>query len=590
VELEAFIPSEDFGTIWVADPVTDSTSFVICLGWCRKTGDKTPQMSAEDLRYIHREHHNLGIPPLRNLSGTFCLLSYDGPSGVLWVASDAWAVGGYYYGSNAADQAFVISNRAGIVANELGSAFDGISYLAWLRRASIPPTRTLFAGVHRTPMRKAMKVDSRSGHAWLVPWREFPGPDEAWSYQESYQRFKDVLTFCIPKASSDPQTVIDLTSGNDTRMTATALAVAHQTQNAGVPLRFRIVGHDGHRDLGGAQAIVSKMGWDLKQNIPVAMEEIPIPLFAPAAVRGDTAYLFHGTAKRLVHERRYWPDMRFHVGSTGGQLFRNWMWQYEMLNPFRGTRIRYEPLLLHRIHNYPDVDFARVSDGALDKTTHNEWLLEGIRAIDEQAPDLLDLYKLERVHLQTESDSIFWCLSGQLNVILPYLWAEMIDVSLRIPWRHKFTRSLVLDFIRECAPALCSIPTDSGAPFRRLSPSSALDYLKYITKHGMTVLRTHYRPRATGMPTVSSRSLPSEWVEFNRSLAGLGTPYDMAAVLDTVGRKRGQGLTRTEAAEFEVLLHCRLLCLEYPRLRLSLDFTASAGDVSANEHLIFPSV
>lgn len=581
--------SSDFGTIWTDNIPKKSASFVVCLGWCRRIGAQQPKLTAEDLRTIYLAHCEQGCLPLQELSGSFCLLSYDETRGTFWVAADAWGQGGVYYGTDPGTGDLLISNRAGLIANEMGAAIDGVSYLAWLREASIPPGRTLFSGVHRIPQCQALKVDARTGRGWLVPWRGWPEPQENWSYRESYERLKEALIRCIPAATSDPRTVIDLTAGNDSRMTVAALAAA-PAAGAAAPHRFRIVGNDDHADLAGARAIAQAMGWQLTRNLPVRPEEVPTAYFEAGAVRGDTACRFDAIAARLLREGRDWSDIRFHVGSSGGQLVRNWMWQHEMFHPIHGTHVRYGPLLRHRLHNYTDVDFARISNGATDVTTHNENLLEGARAIDAQAPGLLDLYKLERIHLQTLSGSIFWCLSGQVNVILPFLWAELIDVSLRIPWRYKRTRALGLDLTRDCVPSLCGIPSDTGAPFRRLSVASAPEYLRYVTHYGLAVMKRHYRPGAIGMPTIAGCTLLPAWMQANQDLDSLGTPYDMKQVLASVATKQGCNLTRTEVAEHNLLLHIRFLRREYPRLRLSLDFKAPAGDLSATERQIAPSM
>lgn len=268
------------------------------------------------------------------------------------------------------------------------------------------------------------------------------------------------------------------------------------------------------------------------------------------------------------------------------------MWQYETIRPFRGVHVRTGPLLRHRLYNFADIDFNRISSGAIDRAGHDLCLLEGVRAVESLEPDLLDVYKLERIHLQGLSQrSIFWCLSGHLNVILPYLWVEMTDASLRIPWRHKRTRSLVLEFVAESAPALRSIPTDTGAPFRKLTPASAREYAAYLLRYGAGVFKDHYAPKwARRKAGGATSSIPEERVRLNASLSTAGTPYDAEALLASVEAKGGQSLSRAEAAEVQVLLHCRLLRQSYPNIRLDLDFRGPAGDWAGRGRELLPGL
>lgn len=561
---------EGSGTFYLEQSGEGVASLVVALGWPRRKGTLEQSLTQQDLSLILSDHRSQVPPRLGEISGTFCVFSFDGRSHTLWLFCDVWAMAGFYYGGNAS--MVIASNRAAEVANALGSPFDGISVLSWLRQADIPAGRTLFAGVHRSAHGRGLWMDGINGTAKLVQLLPKRQPISSWSFSETLERTIHTLGKFIPAAASRPSTVIDLTAGNDSRLTVAALSGSSANRTA-ERVGFRVIGDETDPDVTGAQRIARTLGLNLTRNARIPSDALPVDHFTRAAVLGDTAYPFWVIANRILRETSDWPDIKYHLGSLGGQLFRNWMWQYELLNAGRSPRINYPALLAHRIYNSKEFDAMRLSDGQISINDHDEFLLQPARSIDKLCPDLLNVHKLELIHLQGISQrSIYWPLSGVLQVILPYLWAELTDLCLQMPWRHKRTRALVLRTVRHFRPDLCGIPTDLKAPFISFGLLSAPQYLAYFGWYGWDVLRRHYLPLSIRKAGAATPEIPHEWRAMFRSLDSKGIPFAISNSLRAHIKGESAPLSASQYSEFITIMHLRLLAFNYSNIAMTVDF------------------
>ena len=123
----------------------------------------------------------------------------------------------------------------------------------------------------------------------------------------------------------------------------------------------------------------------------------------------------------------------------------------------------------------------RLSGGLLTREAHDDLLIQPLRRLDAQYPSALNVYKLDLFDIQRQMHRTpWWALAPRILIILPFLWTDMTDSSLRIPWFHKRTRRLITTAVEELNPRVAAEPTDRGAPFRPLRAGTALAYTKYL--------------------------------------------------------------------------------------------------------------
>ena len=549
---------------------SDPTSFVLLFGACHWKGRYDSWFTNSDLAAILRSHRERDVPCLLDLDGNFCLLSYDHLSDSMWVASDFWATVASYYGQRG-DLA-VISSRAGAVADAVESPIDAATYLALTRSAVPPAGSTLFRDVSRIGLGEAIRLSPSTPlirTTLLAPLYRDPVP---MSLRDSIDQTKTVLRSVVPFSASREETTVDFTAGNDTRLLAAALAERPDVAGA---LTFRVSGSPDSSDVRISGRIARRLGWRHVVS-PGVIDGLTTELLPSTALAADGSFPLQLIANRLAFEGRYWPDARHLLGGLAGELFRNWIWQPELLAMGRSTAINYQALLRHRIPRDHELDVFRISAGLLDRDAHDQLLIEPFRHLETQYLSALNVYKLELIYIQRLMHRIpWWAVAPRIVTILPFLWAAVTDVNLRIPWFHKRTRRLVTTVVEELNPCVAAEPTDRGAPFKPLRPSTAFAYAKYLYGYTTDIVRRHYlhrtpSPLRVGGPAKSTPPpLPAEWADWldPRNATYLHDPQDL---VDTVRTGRSHELTKSRREEFLTMLMVELLFRHYPRLRRSL--------------------
>ena len=446
-------------------------SFVLLFGAAHWKGRQDSWLSAADLTTFLERHRAGEPPPVLDADGNYCAVSYDHFSDSVWVATDFWATVGFYYG-HGADFA-VVSSRAAAVADLIGSPVDATAYVALLRSAVFPAGSTLFRDVSRISMGEALRLAPLVRDVGPIPlaplYRE---PDDG-SFRESVERSVTALRRVVPFAGSRPATVVDITAGNDTRLLAAALAGRADVAR---DLTFRVVGPSTSPDVLISSRLAGRLGWThrvcARQTGALTGDAL-----VDTAVAADGSFSLEYIANRLAFEERHWPDARHLIGGTAGELFRNWIWQPELLRMGRTPSINYDALLRHRVSRDRRVDVPRITGGRLDQRMHDELLIAPLRKLDASLWSVLNVYKLDLYYIQRLIHRVpWWAIAPRIVTILPLLWMGLTDVSLRLPWRHKMTRRLVTTVVERLHPGLAEEPTDRGAPFRPLRLGTALAY------------------------------------------------------------------------------------------------------------------
>jgi hypothetical protein len=541
-------------------------SFVLLFGAAHWKGRQDSWLSAADLTTFLECHRAGQPPPVLNTDGNYCAVSYDHVSDSVWVATDFWATAGFYYGHGVGYA--VVSSRAAAVADLIGSPVDVTTYLALLRGAVFPAGSTLFRDVSRISMGEALRLAPLArdvAPTTLAPlYRE---PDHG-SFRDSVERSVTALRRVVPFTGTRPATVVDFTAGNDTRLLAAALAGRTDVTR---DLTFRVVGPPTSPDVAISTRLAGRLGW---RHRACAQETgvLTADALVDIAVAADGSFSLESIANRLAFEERQWPDARHLIGGTAGELFRNWIWQPELLRMGRTPSINYDALLRHRVPRDRSVDVSRITTGRLDQRMHDQLLLAPLRKLDARLPSVLNVYKLDLYYIQGLMHRVlWWAIAPRIITILPFLWTDLTDVSLRLPWRHKMTRRLVTSVVERLHPGLAEEPTDRGAPFRRLRPGTAVAYTRYLSSYVSNVVRRHYLSRVPRPILVASRppAIPSEWAKLLTRPAA-SPLHDCKGLLERVRSGRGDDLSSTERREFLTMLQVQLLFEHYPGIRREL--------------------
>lgn len=567
--LSADLTSRHNGATYLEDSDRPTArSLVISFGWSYRTGSQVNELSESDMLAFLHSHRVGAVPDVAVLSGIFCIVSFDHISETLWVCTDMWAQHGYYYGSNA--DIIVVSSRASVVADLLKAPIDGMSYLALLRGTGIPPGRTLYSNVWRATCGRAVHLDGRRRTARLVQVQPLYQPPLAVSFAAALDEVTDVVSTVCPFAASRPSTVVDLTGGNDSRLMAAALASAGGSRVAD-QVTFKVVGDETHPDVVIAGQIAAMFGWSLQRNARPSDAGHSLDSLSGAAVLGDGFQPPLAVAKRLKQETQHWQSFDAHVGSIGGELFRDFFWRQELQNVGRTNRVNFDALLRHRLYAAANVDPGRLSEGRISLADHNAALLEPYRLVVGSLPEMLNVYALDIIYLhKLMATSYCWILSDLRKVILPFLSAAITRVSLRMPWKFRARRRLMTAAVRRLHPALAALPTDAGAPMTPLGLSTALAYGKYAFRDARSAYARHFKRKKPQQQT--SKSIPRDWLDFVTEDDGGGHPYDTRLFLSQVRASRDGSVSVEAYREIQALMQVRMLTRHYKGISRVLAF------------------
>jgi hypothetical protein len=366
--------------------------------------------------------------------------------------------------------------------------------------------------------------------------------------------------------------MVDLSAGNDSRITAAALS---ENRDVGSKITFRVIGGADNPDVVGARQLAARAGLRLRVCAPQKLEIGSIDKVIEAARLGDSSYFFSDILVRRDLDHQFWSEFRYHIGSLGGQLFRNWMWMYTILNAGRTTEMNYKSLLKHRIYNNPEVDIAGMTKGKLSLAEHNEFLLEAAKEIDRIFPRMINVNKLELIHVQNITQrSIFWALEDYLNITLPYLWSEMTAVSMTLHYAHKLNRRLILKAVERLNGVLGSVKTDLRAPFFRLNPTNIHHYFYYIVTYGYDVLTRHYFLKPFAKKVKPAFKIPEALRGLFLDLLTENSFSEYGRSMEPSGHLHSNSLSPEVYSELMTVFHLLLLKQSYQGVQLQLDFTA----------------
>jgi hypothetical protein len=538
-------------------------------GWCYRNGSSVNDLTEADMIAFLQTHRSGAAPDVAAMEGIFCILSYDHVSESMWICTDMWAQHGYYYGSNS--DLVVVSSNASIVADMLEAQIDGMSYLALLRGTGVPPGRTLYRNVWRVTCGRALHLDASRRTAQLVQIQPLHRPPVRVTFASALDQVVESLTTVCPFAASRPSTVVDLTGGNDSRLMAAALRSSRGSR-VDEDVTFKVVGEDSHPDVVIARQIADLFGWSLRRNPTPSDEGLSVELLVKAALLGDGFQMPLAVGKRLLQETQHWESFDAHVGSIGGELFRDFFWRHELQHEGRTSRVNFDALLKHRLYASVNVDPGRLSDGLITLADHNAALLKPYRLVVAALPEMLNVYALDIIYLhKLMSTSYCWILSDTRKVILPFLSAAATNVSLRIPWKFRARRRLVTAAVERMNSDLAELPTDAGAPMTPLRLSTLFAYGQYAFRDARSAYARHFSRKRPAQKQVLT-TVPRVCLEFLSEGDGGGDPYDTSWVLSQLRANRDGNVSAQVNREIQALMMLRILTTHYSRISRSLAF------------------
>ncbi|UCG41806.1 MAG: hypothetical protein JSU73_07915 [candidate division WOR-3 bacterium] len=460
------------------------------------------------------------------------------------------------------------------MADRLCAPVDGYSYLTMLRGAAIVPGRSLYAGVYRLTCGLSLKLDLGKYSAFLARTGDIWKPPLGVSFEEALELSIDAIVSVCLRASCLPHTAVDLTGGNDTRLTAAALS-SPKGAEIGKRATFKVQGAEGSPDAVIAKRIADEFNWTLHRHDRTAGMRITneaIAFLREVAVLSDGERFPCDLARRLSSERTHWAEHTHLVGSVSGELFRGRYWYQEMLNMGRTEKVSYDAFK-RTLWASADVDFERVSRGAVSRPDHDDYLKTSYGLMETGAPSLSNVYKLDRIAVhRLLSTNDHWRYSELRSAHNPFHTAEATDVAMRLPWRYRVGRKMVTNAVERLSPRLARIPTDTGAPMRPLRIGNVGSYVRFYVRENAGRWNRHFRPgRRRERNANRGRTMPASWFQYMANTEREGI------LCDTGLTRRGapgefQAMTPEEYREQEMILLLAVLRDVYPNLQPRLDF------------------
>lgn len=577
-----------FGKIWLSKTKKlNERSAVVCFGWCYKIGSDENQVTDSDLSEFFDEHRKMKIPDFQKYSGNYSILSYDNINKTIWIVSDKWAQMGFFYGCNS--KMIVVSSKASIVANNLHANIDGYSYISLLRCSTIQPGRSLYNNVWRITCGRGIYLDAKSKKAKLVQIHPLFQVPKYSSFKEALNDFVDIVPKVCQKASSLPGTVVDLTAGNDSRLTVASL-ISHYGRDIENKTTFKVIGSEDDIDVIIARKISKAYNLNLIcQERNLSETDCSTDFLNKAILLSDGLFLPDPTfVCDIFREKQYWKSYDNLVGSLGGELCRDFFWRHEMLNMGRSKSVNFDALLRYRLYASNDIDVKRISNNYLTIDEHNYSLLQPYKQIVEKYPDIKNVYKLDIIYLyKLMTKSMSWVYSDYRRNLLPFLTSEVTSITLRTPWLFRKNRKLVTAAVEKIVPYLSSIPSNNTQPMMPMRVSTLPNYLYYIITDYYSAFMRHIYTRRKRIST--KYTIPSEWLEVLASgLSVENTFYDARMLIDNAKRNYGKNLLMSEYRELAGLLLLESLTSHFKNIKREIYYSGSDVNLTDDEKVLSP--
>ncbi len=544
----------------------------VCFGWCGLLDQENARLDERTLDAVVADLRADPRHPARaaaRLTGNFVLVIHDPETSRAFVLSDEWAVRSFHYGGN--EREVVVSSRAAAVASLLQAPIDGMAWTAGLRGAFPAVHGTMFQGVRRAWAGQAIVADLAAGSVRLACDDRFFDHHVSRSFDESAQALAEAVRRSARRCAGLAPEFVDLTGGNDSRLAAAGLHAEGLASSA----VFQVGENAGDADGPLAREIASRLGARILLRNRDGEKDVPVDFFASCSVRFDGYFMSLGNARRMWADRRDYGDYRYHWGSLGGELARDYFWRHEYLKFWSPRQVDMPYLLKRRLYARWNDRFAAAAGLAVPETAHDDYLLAPLRKIARHMDGASKFYVLDLLYVVrlTQKTAVTWAYAPDQTVVLPFLAKEFLDAALGAAWWQRANRRLSLDVLARLAPGLQDIPNDYGMVMAPLAWSTLGAHVKSLAGD---VLRRRILNRGKSRPaSVPPRVLPGDFAPRARELEQNGVLPPEAARLVRWLEQEGTEAERLRAIPAMVGLGEVLNA--YPAIRREMSFEVDDG-------------
>src|SRR5262249_5305632 len=186
----------------------------------------------------------------------------------------------------------------------------------------------LFSDVRRILCGCYLRLDLRTGT--LSSRRAFQLHEDiaGGSQRDHVSRLVTTLSRVVERMLTESELVLDLTGGNDTRLTAAAVANIERTGRRTNAI-WRVSGEPQHPDVLIAQRVAAKKGWPLYKLTVHPPAEASLEELREAVIASDGDCLVDVAFNRIRQEHDMMETHRPLIGSIGAELLRGFFWRHE---------------------------------------------------------------------------------------------------------------------------------------------------------------------------------------------------------------------------------------------------------------------
>jgi len=587
LQINAKFARHPFGKIWLTETKKQNErSAVVCFGWCYKIGSDKNQLTDSELSEFLDEHRKMKVPDFKKYSGNYTILSFDNINKTIWVIPDMWAQMGFFYGYNS--KMIVLSSKASIVANYLNADIDGYSYLCLIRSGRVQPGRSLYNDVWRITCGKGIYLDAKSKTAKLVQIGTLFQQPQYSCFKEALDDFVEVVPKVCQKAASFDRTVVDLTAGNDSRITVASL-ISYHNSDIRNRVTFKVVGSEEDIDVITAKKIAKIYNLRLiTQERYLSETDYSASFLNEVILLSDGLFLpDHDLVSGIFREKECWKPYDNLVGSIAGEFNRGDHWRHEMFKIGKSEKVNYNALLKYTLWASNDIDIKRISNNKLSIEEHDFSLLQPYKEIERKYPNITNAYKNDIIGMQRWMDRfpLYWVYSDYRRTLIPYVTSEVASITFQIPWFFRQNRKLVTAAVQKIVPSLCVIPANATQPMLPMSISTFPYYLYDSIVDFYSAFKRHVVRRSRREP--NKHSIPSEWLEVLTSCFSLRNSfYEAGVLIDKVRNNNGKNLSLSEYRELTGLLLLNSLTSNFKGIKSEISYAGNDVNFFMDQEVI----
>jgi hypothetical protein len=495
---------------------------------------------------------------ISSIDGNYCMFAYIRKLGIVFIFGSYWNMYSFCYTVD--DQLIVFSSRSSIVADMTGSTIDGISYLSLVRNLPLPPERTLFSNVINRLPGEAFLIDTRlhTMTSSQCPLPRCRGTEH--DVTGTYDKIESVVVDSV----SNRGTLVDLTGGQDTRVTAAILS-RHPQVLADFGVTFKTVGEEDAPDVIIARKIARlyqwkhlvepselafNYDWDLFEHASVLLDGVSVP--NASGVRG----IFREMTRRDHYEVL--------VGSWGCEFLRDHFFLEEYILRCLGVKIDVKRNFGARARPVNNIDMARLSSNHLTIPRHDDIYLTKYTEYWKKSEGSLANRLCDMAAMRTmQRNRSHWAYGVFRRTTLPYVTDRLCSIAWSLSPQTRMFNGFISGLIHGYDSRLSDIPTDRGAYIRPGRMGSLHESVLYYARESRRLMGERIARRSRQKENAIA-PLPTGWHDNIKQ----NSPF--YEYPDVGKREKTNGNIRRELL---CLLMLECLQKQYPHIRRRMDFS-----------------